>query len=60
MLGIVEATFGGQEGYLQRIVADELVNVVTSGADVEREAQRQHRKQWKEFNDNRWKHMYRR
>ena len=25
MLGIVEATFGGQRGYLEQIVADELV-----------------------------------
>ena len=42
MLGIVEATFGGQEGYLQRIVDGELINVVKSGAAVEREAQRLH------------------
>lgn len=58
MLGIVEATFGGQKGYMDKIVRDELKINKKTGLQAEMELLREHRTKWNQFNDTRWSQMY--
>lgn len=59
MFGIVEATFGGQSGYLHRLVKKELVHYdEKKGMAREREAMQEYRVKGEELRKERWLKMY--
>lgn len=58
MLGIVEATFGGQAGYLNEIVRKNLNGSDKSKLQQDIELLKKFRERNKEFNDKRWSEMY--
>ncbi len=60
MLGIVEATFGGQQGYLQNIVKQSLKLNSNSGLEYETTKMREFKLRNKRMDDLRWLEMYNR
>lgn len=60
MLGIVEATFGGQQGYLNDIVKRDLHTPNKSALALEIDKMVAYRAKRKDFDNNRWREMYER